>query len=390
MNTSKSLYLSIILFSLSGCMLNTNPGSTTVTNIKQSLESGDYKSAYTLMPDLKANPSPKAQEQYRSFVTSHREELKIGGKRILRNHFKGNAIRYATIEEFESAMRDDIDEYTSIAGSSAYNEVLAILQEEFDKSRDLYPVTFPDEKIKTGMSMQAFKSLVPKKPVQASNITIPSTPPTDFVVYEHEFSLPKKFNVPGIHPIWIAFHNDKLVRVGYGNSKNAEYEGYAWYLSEDIKAGRKKPHQALSILYQKYKEIFGQPDPLTNEYMTYLIMVAKKVDQGEISQQEAEYKLAQKQSEINEKLVAMQREEQRLQAEMKMHKDRMRAQKRAQKQAETMHQRQMLLQGGLGLLYLNELNQMNSTLRGIQQNNSAPQTYTIRPYGNGTYKVFPW
>ena len=141
----------------------------------------------------------------------------------------------------------------------------------------------------------------------------------------------------------------------------------------------------MRILYDKFKEVYGQPNTYVQEYMTYSIMVSEKLDNKEITQTEAEYFMAQKNAELQERIAEAQRQEAAVARQNQQYKL---PQKQSQEQAAQMARSQMMMQAGFGLLQLNQINQMNQSLRGIQQN-TTPSSYTIMPMGSG-YRVNPY
>ena len=192
----------------------------------------------------------------------------------MRNHFKGNASHYESLDSFTFGMEDEIKKYDQISSDNGRNKARSILKEEFINSRKIYPILYPADKVIIGMSSEQFYQAVPKPPINTSTVHIPSTPPTSFTVNEYTFILPKEYNVSGKQPIWVAFLDGKVVRAGFGTVKHAEYEGYQWYLNEDVAAGRLKQAEAMRILYEKYKQVYGQPSAMLHEHMTYTIMIS--------------------------------------------------------------------------------------------------------------------
>jgi len=376
---------------LSGCMPTKPDSSSPSARLQYSIDHGDYKYAYVALQELRSNKDAKSQNAYKRFMDTYRAQLEQGGLDYLSNYAESTALLYGSLDEFILSAQDKLNAYNAVASVPIQAKGKEVLEEGFSESRSRYPIEYPVNDVKVGMSTDEFFELVPKTPIRTVPVRIPSTPPTDFVVNEYEFTLPEEYKLSGMQPMWVAFLDGKVVRAGLGNVKNAEYEGYQWYLNEDVAAGRIKQAQAMRILYDKFKEVYGQPNTYVHEYMTYLIMVSERIDNKEITQTEAEYLMAQKNAELQERIAEAQRQQAaaaRQNQQYKLQQKQLAAQKQAQEQAAQMARSQMMMQAGFGLLQLNQMNQMNQSLRGIQQN-TTPRSYTIMPMGSG-YRVNPY
>jgi hypothetical protein len=323
------------------------------------------------MLDLKSEESYKSKKDYKRILEQHKTELDQGGLKYLQSHFRPLAVNFGTYEEFEKSASAKLAEYRSFAGDDAYIEAKSSLRKVFLDSRSDYPLEFPISSVGIGQTREDFLKVVPKTPLRIVPLHIPSTPPKQYFVYEYKFTLPKNLNVPGNQPIWITFQDNKVDSFGYGNARHSEYEKYQKYLNEDVNAGRVKESSAQRILYDKYIETHGEPDPIMRESVLYTILVTEKLETGEITRSEADYMLAKNDAEIQARIeqinlqkAAAERQERRYRLEQR----RMISQQNAQAEAAELARRQMRNQAFMGVLYLNQLNQMNQSLQGIQQN----------------------
>ena len=385
--TRKFLLAILTLAILSGCIpgnIRQDYVARKVNYIENKAANHDYKSAYSGLVDLYITIStPKAIEAADALIAKHPKLLSAADE-VLKEKFENSALRHRTFEELKATNKKYIDAYIHFKGIESDSQADAIGLAVFKASRSKYPLIFPANEITIGLSKAEFLKIIPKTPNRIIPVRIPSTPPTDFLVHEYSFSMPSEYKLPGIQPVWVAFLDDKVVKAGLGNVKNAIYEGYSWYLNEDVKNGRIPRSKALRTLFQKYKEAYGEPNPIMNEYMMFIIMTYKKLESGTLTQSEADYQIAQKQSEISARVQAAQQQakaQELKQAQVELQRKQLSEQRRAQQQAASAARSQLFMQMGLGLLQYQQNQQLINSINRIG-NKPAPG-YTIMPYGRG-------
>ena len=152
--------------------------------------------------------------------------------------------------------------------------------------------------LKAGMSLEGAKRVIQISPSSSYTFPAPDDPKKSMIALQFEDAL-QEYEGHGKH--WVLFENDKLVAEGLGTTREAElywYISYYDYLRDNSKLSgadseRKK--------YQKMQQLYSITS-YENEYFTYRILLASKLDKKEIDGDTANYLLAQKKSEIDAKL----------------------------------------------------------------------------------------
>ncbi len=163
--------------------------------------------------------------------------------------------------------------------------------------------TFPANKLQYGQTIEDVKRSIAIKPSLEKNIPSTENPENEHftaLVYNSLY----RTKTYSYDPYWFLFYENKLALYGLGYIQNAEYSLYRVYVS--ILIGKKEITQGQGerLLYDKFKLLFGS-DPLSDELFDYNIMVADRLDKGEISSEEANYLVAQKAAEIGQRSQAM-------------------------------------------------------------------------------------
>lgn len=342
------------------------------------VQRGEYSSAYGTTVSLYLKGFPRAQDKARELVRQY-PQIARGAEQYLASQFKGNASLYGSIEEFRSAKQPEIDVYKNLVPASDASFVDKALTDAFNESRKLYPIRYPENHIRAGQTYEQFVGYVTKPPIAKTELIAPDDPKLRAVVYEYKFIPPKSAGISESLSHWFAFVNQELMFTGVGGLKEAEYQLFQHWVADRLANKKMNLSTAYKSIYGKYQELYGQPDALTAEYVTYVIMLADKLDKKQISETESEYLLAQKRSEMAEKyqaLQAQQAEQQRQQEMLNLQRQQMRSQQEAQERTHALARSQLLLQGGLGLMQLQQNERMINSI-------NQPKTYTITPLGQG-------
>jgi hypothetical protein len=141
---------------------------------------------------------------------------------------------------------------------------------------------------------------MPGQPVQVRTFAAPDdqTKRLSAVEYDEAF---QDYWGKGKH--FILFSDNKVVTQGLGDAAAAEFGVYAAYLEYQRSNGRMNTADVERAKLAKLRELY-RLSTLDEEFLTYRVVVAGKVDRKEIDLDTANYLIAQKKAEIEAKLAA--------------------------------------------------------------------------------------
>ena len=192
-----------------------------------------------------------------------------------------------------------------------------------------------------------------------------------------------KVNNDRAHTAWAIFHNNKAIAFGIGKEKEAEHSIYSALVNQKYASGKLKQSQAERMIFDNFRQLYGEPEPIIKEIAMFRIMLAEKTETGKISQSEADYLVAQKESEVAERLKEIQIREERLLQEDASQRAQIELQQRQlanQQQANEIAQRQANSQALLGVA--NFINQQTYQQQLIQ---SLNKPFYMNCWSNGQY-----
>ncbi len=220
--------------------------------------------------------------------------------------------------------------------------------------------TLPVSEMKFGRPINEILSKIPEKPRAIKTFQDPGDEKTIYTVYEYDLLPPNaRYNIK--YPYWILTVQNKFIAYGIGHASEAEMLVNKVYLEYLLKQGTITQGEAERRYYAKYKQLYGDSDPLLDELFAYRIMIADKLDKGEIERSEADYLISKKSAEIAKKKQKLQMQQ---------------AQIAIQQRANSLAASQALMQTGLQLLQMQQQQQMINMM-------NRPSTYTIMPFGRG-------
>lgn len=152
--------------------------------------------------------------------------------------------------------------------------------------------------LKQGISIEEAKRIVQISPVGVKTFVGPEDSKKLMTVLVFENAL-QEYQDKGKH--WLLFEDGKLINQGQGDATIAELLwafGYYDLLSEQGKLNRADAERKK---YQKLTQLYAL-NSYENEYFTYRIVIASRVDKKEIDLDMANYLLAQKKAEIDAKI----------------------------------------------------------------------------------------
>lgn len=102
-------------------------------------------------------------------------------------------------------------------------------------------------------------------------------------------------------PFWLLFEENSLITHGLGDTRQAEFIWSSAYYDFLRTNGKIKHSDAERSKYKKMKQLY-QLTSYEDEYFTYRIVVAGKLERAEIDNDYSNYLIAQKKSEIDSKI----------------------------------------------------------------------------------------
>ena len=182
---------------------------------------------------------------------------------------------------------------------------------------------------------------------------------------------------------WAMFQDSKAIAFGVGKEKEAKHSIYSALVNEKNASGKLKQSKAERMIYDNFRQLYGEPEPITKEIAMFRIMVAEKIETGKILQSEADYLMAQKEAEIAERIKEIQRKEEQLLKDDAVRRELIELQQRQlanQQQANEIAQRQANTQALMGVA--NYINQQTYQQQLIQ---SLNRPFSMNCWSNGRY-----
>lgn len=215
----------------------------------------------------------------------------------------------------------------------------------------------PVAELQPGKPLAEIQKVVGDTPKAVNAFRAPDDPNEQLKVLEYEFALPNSQDQRP-YPHWLLFHKDRFVAYGLGRTREAEFNVNRWYVDYLLKEKKIKQGEGERRIRDIYVSLYGPPHPLMDEFVTYKILIADKLDAGKIERAEADHLISKKWAEVSEKLAVL--EHQRAIAE-------------AQQRSASALQSQMLMQMSLGLM------QVSQPVPVVPETH----TYTVQPLGQG-------
>lgn len=182
---------------------------------------------------------------------------------------------------------------------------------------------------------------------------------------------------------WAMFQDNKAIAFGVGEEKDAEHSIYSALVNQKYASGKLKQSQAERMIFDNFRKLYGEPEPITKEIAMFRIMLAEKMETGIILQSEADYLIAKKESEIAERLKEIQIKEDQRRSEDASRRALIELQQRQlanQQQANEIAQRQANSQALMGVA--NFINQQTYQQQLIQ---SLNRPFSMNCWSHGNY-----
>lgn len=152
--------------------------------------------------------------------------------------------------------------------------------------------------LQPGLTSEEIQKRLGTAPAVIRKIASPEGNGKQMVIFQYENIVEEYI---GKGPFWIIFENNSLMTHGLGDARQAEFIWYSAYYDFLQTNGKIKPSDAERSKYQKMKQLY-QLTSYEDEYFTYRIVVAGKLERKEIDNDNSNYLIAQKKSEIDAKL----------------------------------------------------------------------------------------
>jgi hypothetical protein len=180
---------------------------------------------------------------------------------------------------------------------------LPVLLAGCSAAQNLYlgSVQYPNStELKVGMNRVDVDKLIGSQPVRTRTFAAPDDQSRQLTAVEYDEAF-KDYWGKGKH--YILFSDDKVVTQGLGDAASVEFGVYAAYFEYQRSNGRMNTADVERARLAKLRELF-KLTTLDEEFLTYRVVVAGKVDRKEIDLDMANYLIAQKKAEVEAKLAA--------------------------------------------------------------------------------------
>jgi transcriptional antiterminator Rof (Rho-off) len=192
-----------------------------------------------------------------------------------------------------------------------------------------------------------------------------------------------KVNNAQPYTTWAMFQDNKAIAFGVGEEKDAEHSIYSALVNQKYASGKLKQSQAERMIFDNFRKIYGEPEPITKEMAMFRIMLAEKMETGKVLQAEADYLMAQKEAEVAERIKEIQRKEEQLLKEDAARRELIELQQRQlvnQQQANAIAQSHATSQALLGVAnYINQQTYQQQLLQSLNK------PFSMNCWSNGNY-----
>lgn len=243
---------------------------------------------------------------------------------------------------------------------------------------------FDTAKLKQGMSESELKNYYGSTKETVLNDPFTSNIKYNIILFETLPSLNyDKVNNAQPYTTWAMFQDNKAIAFGVGEEKDAEHSIYSALVNQKYASGKLKQSQAERMIFDNFRKLYGEPEPITKEMVMFRIMLAEKMETGKVLQSEADYLMAQKEAEVAERIKEIQRKEEQLLKEDAVRRELIELQQRQlanQQQANAIAQSHATSQALLGVAnYINQQTYQQQLLQSLNK------PFSMNCWSNGNY-----
>ena len=243
---------------------------------------------------------------------------------------------------------------------------------------------FDTAKLKQGMSESELKNYYGSTKETLLNDPFTSNISYNIILFETLPSI-NSAEVDNAQPYttWAMFQDNKAIAFGVGEEKDAEHSIYSALVNQKYASGKLKQSQAERMIFDNFRKLYGEPEPITKEMAMFRIMLAEKMETGKVLQSEADYLMAQKEAEVAERIKEIQRKEEQLLKEDAVRRELIELQQRQlanQQQANAIAQSHATSQALLGVAnYINQQTYQQQLLQSLNK------PFSMNCWSNGRY-----
>ena len=243
---------------------------------------------------------------------------------------------------------------------------------------------FDTTKLKQGMSEAELKNYYGSTKETVLNDPFTSNVSYNVILFEALPSINSdKVDNAQPYTTWAMFQDNKAIAFGVGEEKDAEHSIYSALVNQKYALGKLKQSQAERMIYDNFRKLYGEPEPITKEMAMFRIMLAEKMETGNVLQSEADYLMAQKEAEVAERIKEIQRKEDQLLKEDAVRRELIELQQRQlanQQQANAIAQSHATSQALLGVAnYINQQTYQQQLLQSLNK------PFSMNCWSNGRY-----
>jgi len=243
---------------------------------------------------------------------------------------------------------------------------------------------FDTAKLKQGMSESELKNYYGSTKETVLNDPFTSNIKYNIILFETLPSLNSdKVNNAQPYTTWAMFQDNKAIAFGVGEEKDAEHSIYSALVNQKYASGKLKQSQAERMIFDNFRKLYGEPEPITKEIAMFRIMLAEKMETRKVLQSEADYLMAQKEAEVAERIKEIQRKEEQLLKEDAARRELIELQQRQlanQQQANAIAQSHATSQALLGVAnYINQQTYQQQLLQSLNK------PFSMNCWSNGHY-----
>lgn len=243
---------------------------------------------------------------------------------------------------------------------------------------------FDTAKLKQGMSESELKNYYGSTKETVLNDPFTSNIKYNIILFETLPSLNSdKVNNAQPYTTWAMFQDNKAIAFGVGEEKDAEHSIYSALVNQKYASGKLKQSQAERMIFDNFRKLYGEPEPITKEMAMFRIMLADKMETGKVLQSEADYLMSQKEAEVAERIKEIQRKEEQLLKEDAARRELIELQQRQlanQQHANAIAQSHSTSQALLGVAnYINQQTYQQQLLQSLNK------PFSMNCWSNGNY-----
>jgi hypothetical protein len=244
-----------LLLMLSGCVdLPADPkvmSEKSLSRAEAAINRSDWERAYFELQGLFHSSEPSISRQAKELIAGHPEFIKTAEaetKKRAHAQAEFSINTHKSEADYLSAMQSELDDYNIIDQNNHEN----LLRTVRDIYRKTVPTDFPAKELKPGMSRQDVIHVIGRPPLNESAFMLSSSQESKVDVLEYTFYITLKPGEKVAAPLWLAFFNSRLLKIGIGSIEDAEYQVFEEGLLRLARSKQIKYADSARVLATKY------------------------------------------------------------------------------------------------------------------------------------------